>query len=422
MTIKIGRVGGDITIQSVAKWDNSGDVIQLSGRYFSTTGSVEEFTSLRQQISGLAGNPDEEVIPVVWGADATVDGFYRVLDCSISMIGGTLTTGAFDFEMTLAKVGGYAGPVFESILVGDLRTNAHSITELTANIEHGIPNASTEYRTIGGARSLGVGKSTQRTSADGIMEIHGFTGLAAGSAALSTISSWRVAAASFYIGAATIETGTTLRVVVGKQIENKATAWRLSNGLVRVTPVTGGKLGFSVFDGSVWDTAKQFRLLRTGPNDMITEWDSITVLRNSPEECSIRLAGALSGWAGTFTLDLTLKRGSRVVECFAAAIDNSSGPGIGIRLETSEAATALTGGFRATSNDASGNRYVLASPVAQTNDLTIGRMFQNVVASTFTFMIGEEVGGSGAAVIDGAQSLIDDYMYAWTERMVVVGR
>src|SRR5206468_464683 len=49
---------------------------------------------------------------------------------------------------------------------------------------------------------------------------------------------------------------------------------------------------------------------------LITDFTSITVLRNAPESCSIRLAlkpTTRNNYWGRTTLDLTIRRGSRVV-------------------------------------------------------------------------------------------------------------
>src|SRR5438445_209425 len=54
---------------------------------------------------------------------------------------------------------------------------------------------------------------------------------------VSDLARFYLQPASYYIGAATFEQGSPLQPVVGRQLaQNDVVNWRLSNGLVRVTP------------------------------------------------------------------------------------------------------------------------------------------------------------------------------------------
>lgn len=94
----------------------------------------------------------------------------------------------------------------------------------------------------------------------------------------------------------------------------------------------------------------------------------------------------------------------------------------GLRRTSVEAATALTGGIRATSNDAAGHRYVISTPQAFTADLVNGAIDLNADSATFSFAAGIEVGGSTAVANDAAQRIIYEYMAATSERVVVASR
>jgi hypothetical protein len=113
----------------------------------------------------------------------------------------------------------------------------------------------------------------------------------------------------------------------------------------------------------------------------------VQVLHNRPDSVSVRVD--LSSTA-LRTLDVTLRRGSRYVECVLAG---SVTPGV--RRGTNESATALTPtamGLRATA-DSSGNKYVVATPTTLAGtDTTIGAI--RVATGDFKFMIGAAVGGT----------------------------
>ena len=143
------------------------------------------------------------------------------------------------------------------------------------------------------------------------------------------------------------------------------------------------------------------------------------VLRNDTEQVSIRLSYGFAG-SDAPTLDVSLRRGARNVQCFWSRPESSAA--YGVFRASVEAATAITGGIRATSNDAGGNRYVLSTPSAKTNDLTKGGMYLSSGATSFNFMIGMEVGGSSATNDETAQNQVYQYMAARSHTLRYVGR
>jgi len=126
--------------------------------------------------------------------------------------------------------------------------------------------------------------------------------------------------------------------------------------------------------------------------------------------CVLRMETSVS----STTLDISLRRG-----CRWAAFALSSNYTSSWQVETTpaEAGTALTGGFRATATDASGNRYVVGGLAAQTNSLANGRLKLTTAAQEFQFVIGSEVGADGTG-----QEVIDQYATAIVENHRVVIR
>lgn len=72
---------------------------------------------------------------------------------------------------------------------------------------------------------------------------------------------------------------------------------------------------------------------------------------------------------------------------------------------------AITGAIRATSNDAAGNRYVLACSAAQATDLTQGAVSPSAYSAAHDLMIGYELNGSSALTNDLAQTLAYQWYY-----------
>lgn len=413
MTATIGRVGGDVTFDGMQGWDQSGDRVSVRGFLKATT--TDDLRVLRQQLSGYVNNPDEPVVPVTWSYDPTVDGFYRVTGVDVSAAPVSAKSFLFPFTASLERVAGYAAPLIEPRLSGALRVNSHAIVVGSVLPIVGFPSSATDVWTgTSGGAPAGF---TTRTSADGAMRVF-------------TNGNWdslgfAVEPADFYVGAATIEVGDTLRTVVGDQITNEPTAWRLSNGLVRVTPgSTAGRLDISHYDGSAWDTAKSIRIFGNTTAGNVDSFTSVRVMKNAPEGCVIRLGCTVAygfDWGYTY-VDLRLRRGDRNVEgCLVSKAQSDWG----VALSTAEACTAQTGGIRATANDASSNRIVLAQPDAITSDLVNGSIRQTAASyNEYPFMVSSEIGGSGVGgtSLNLAQNLIYTYMAATGEQPVVVTR
>jgi hypothetical protein len=122
------------------------------------------------------------------------------------------------------------------------------------------------------------------------------------------------------------------------------------------------------------------------------------------------------GVSGSY-VDLTVRRGLHNVEGYLfTGTSASNNPGIA--RDTAEAATAVTGGVRATATDASGNRYLLATPSAKTNDLAQGGFELTAGGSAIWFLISSEVNAAAPSIT--VADLILYYMGAneHTQRIV----
>ncbi len=123
-----------------------------------------------------------------------------------------------------------------------------------------------------------------------------------------------------------------------------------------------------------------------------------------------------------------MQRGGRSVIATVRA-DNTGR--VTVAPSSNTAATAITGGLRQTSNDANGNRYVLAgSNGFFGNDLVAGSIAQsddpgtagNQYYSYATFAIGAELDGSSATGRNTAQSVAYELFSGRSESCRVVAR
>lgn len=410
MSLRLGRC--IITDDDIEAWQQSGDRVRIGGYLLDTTASATK--QKRQQLLGYQNNLDEPIIPVVWTEDSSVTGWYRILDVNVDALATAFVDGTagWRYSVDMERITGFASPALESVVRGALRVNGHSITAGTSIPWHAVEDATAYY-------DAGVAVTTAgRGGENGTILL-----VSGGSNVLyDAVVRHSIDAANAYLHAATIEVGSSLAPVVGRQITNEPANWRLSNGILRVTPVgTTSKLDISAYDGTQWDTPQRFRLGHyVAGISQFAEWTSITVLRNTPELVVIRLTTTNVPRDQQFTVDLALRRGARTVSVhygarygtfkWAAQDDNLA------------ASTALTGGIRRTSNDADGNRFVITTAGAATNTLASGLTYYTTGVVQGDAAIGLEVGGSSATGLETAQSLIYQWMAAQSERQVAALR
>jgi hypothetical protein len=127
------------------------------------------------------------------------------------------------------------------------------------------------------------------------------------------------------------------------------------------------------------------------------------VLRNDPEEVTVRLSYPTA--PGRVTVDLGLRRGSRFV---TGGIKRHASATLGVARTAAEAATVVTGGLRATSADADGNRFVMGSSKTLTTATTTAAISKASVTQ-LDFFLGHEVGASPAAG-DAFADLLAQYL------------
>jgi hypothetical protein len=419
---KIGlatTAGGDGLEVLCSNWSQEGDSADVEG-VIRKQATLADLKSIRDQFQGYGPqNFDEPIIPVTWTEDATRDGWYRVESCDVSSevtgrLGSPLEAGgntAYTWKAKLTRVaGGWQAPLLEVMYSEKLRTNAHAIASGSTSGWLALPGTATSIvNTV-----AGPSRTTLTTAVGSTVTLFDVAAPDTNwyGGALKTFS-YRVPAGSAYAGAARIESGSALRVLTGRQIISDVANWRISNDLVRIAP-SGANLVVGVYDtgAAAWETKTWspyfYDDVGTTTYFMGTP-TTVTVLRNSPEACTVRLSYNLNGavqfpsGAGTYTavndsayVDLTVYRGARWVEGITVISNFVLKLAAGIAVTTAEAATAVTGGVEATAADASGNKYRAYTPLAKTNDLVQGgfRCTSLTVTSGFPWGIGTNIANS----------------------------
>lgn len=349
------------------------------------------------------------------------DGYYRVESVSVDTY--PKYDGLFPYSIQLSRVADGASPRIDSTLVGALRTNGNSVT--TGRAVHIVPLDGVGYYAKGGVFGTytdAVTGAVSRPSENG----PGFgTAVGAISAVTNGFASFECAPGDYYDGTCLIRSGTTLRRVMGQRMKRLPTNWEIGNGIIKCTPASTGRLQFEMWNGSAWESAKtmDFSFTSASGTNGLAAWVDVSVQRNSPEAAAIRLIGSTST-SGTgalesrvFQVDIMVQRGKRHMVLRQTKFGGTTGV-LAFYRDTAEAATAITGAIRATSNDANGNRYILAMAEAFTADLTQGSVRLTSNGLSNTVMFGYELDGSSAASNDTAANIVGEFYYPINERMV----
>jgi hypothetical protein len=417
-SLKVGRVGVDVTIAGPKDWQIDGKRHRLRGVLNPKT-TLADAQALRSELTDHIG----DVVAVRYDSDATFDGFYRVTDVKVDANhadAAILGTGLFRFDLSLELIGTYSSAEFQSLLDHQVHSNDHGLTQGELNWWHSGPIGRVAYTLLAGSGSPG---EITRVGADGTLNVA--VGIP------DTSPQFTVSPANFYAGACYVKVGGYTRS--GVDVPMSVTSFELGNSLVKVTPglttgASNGQIEVSHYDGA-WTTPKAYTI-KYGTTTAIAKWSKFRIIRNTPELCIIELVDDANEAGGNkytrHTVTLGLRRGGLIVYGFyvydgAAAtysLDRGTGEGA-TSITPTGADTAMA--IRATSNDADGNRFVLGSSKTTTKDTTNGGL-DFASTNEFDFFISSEIAGSGAQTQDQAGNQCLQYLAISNEQVRPIPR
>ena len=373
--------------------------IQISGQDFTTWRSHTD-TDVRRSQEDVLGLADQ-LVWVVFQNKTEQNGYYQVHDVGADLLEWPGEARSFNWSFILKKFGPDSAVDLESRLGAAVRSNNFA---LTGERWHAPPIGHYAYFT----GSTLPASTMSRTSQDGAISV--YRGIPA-----AINPRWGSPVASYAGGRVRILTdgyernGTVLRAT--------ATNWELSNGLVRVLHLTSnGMLQISSWGGAAWET-KAWHIARGGATTSLGTFDQMSVTRNDPELCTVRLMKNAS--PGRTLVDLTLRRGSRFVEVY---VQTDTASTLGAYLQTTEAASdqTATGYVTASGNDADGNRFIVGS--SKTVTYTTNQGISKAAVTGLDMYIGSVVDGGSAVAGDAAVDLRNQYIGAVSEMVVAVRR
>lgn len=408
-TIQLGRLTlTEIPSQAVAPSAAAPSSTAPTGRTLQILG--EESTPAYSQLSlpllqarqsdilALTGS----FLPVVFTDKTDLNGYYQVVDASVSQINYNGEVSTVDWTIDLLRLGADTEVDVESRLTGGTRVNSFSATGVRWHAP--AVGAYAYFAGPGSAPSV-----VTRAGADGSMPVYF-------SLPSPCIPRWGCAVGNYLAGRVRfIDANQVERS--GIQLQTTAAGWSVHNALVRVSPLTSGTgvLSIDAYTGGAWRT-KAWDLLYAGSS--LGQPLTVSLLRNEPEIVVIRLLWGTSG--GRVTADLTLRRGSRFVEFYLQA--QTSGT-FKVARGSAEAGSNGGGGeyVAATANDSAGNRYIVGSAKTNSQDLANGGISLAATTAMDAF-VGVIAGGSGAVSGDAGADLYGQYLGAPAELVQAVRR
>lgn len=283
-----------------------------------------------------------QLLPCTFTQKPELNGFYQIMDATSTFTKWVPEqVGILPWSLKMRRAG-YAGDTdLEARLAGpQTRANDHAATGErwhAPNINH-----------IGYAAGSTLPNVVTRATSDGAMVVYR-------TLTVGINPRWGTTAANALLGRVRF-LDSLGRERVATRADLAATGWELHNGLVRVqVDAATGNLILSHWAGA-WQP-KEFTVFHsTGPAVAMGVPDYVTVLRNDLECITVRLTKSLA--PGRIVADITLRRGSRLVEVY---VQHQFGTTLKLVRATAEATTAFTGYVRATAADANGHRFVMGS-------------------------------------------------------------
>ena len=396
-TIRIGRLAlrETTTADEAVNAQTGQRALKLAGQESSPPLNAAELLGRHNALMGLHG----ALVQLTCTDKTGLDGFYGVTDVAASLRNEQNEVQTSTWSMTLRRFGSTGEVDLQSRLTGIRRANDFS---LTGEAWHAPAIGHYAY-----SAGTAIPSSMTRATQDGTITV--YRGLGAG-----VNPRWGCAPADYPLGRARLlslgleQAGTNQKLLTS--------GWELSNGLVRVAPAATGTLTVASWGGTAWES-KNWSI---SDGTVVTAWDSATLVRNDFEQVIVRLAREQGpGEAGRIILDVGLRRGSRLVECY---LQRSTSATLSAYLAAAEGYTnnSASGYVVASGDDADGNRATAGSARSFTAHANLG--VSKAAVTALDFYLAAVVGGGSAVSGDAAIDVRNQYIGVLPELTMAIRR
>ncbi len=424
MTLQVGQLKG---LRNPSSVSFDGRRLSLEGWLRGVT--REEVSANRDTLLGYNNNPDEPAIPIIWEDDPWIDGMYRDIQFSAQPIPGVSERGTFDIQYNLDASLISRQVAVEAVTVGGFRTNgAGTSYDQASEVQpfYCVPANSYDY--YGDDGSTAVLSTTTRVSATGAVS---FVPFDSPTAITRRVPSYSMPLAEWYTGACTIE-----QAVGGGQVplagrsfpagKSPALGWRISNGLIRLSDSRTLNRSFTVevFDGTKWNG---YELALYLPSNYFETFYTVTILRNSPESCVVRVSTSPGANTIPILIDVRLVRGSRFAEIRMATLSGLTVdwvtkwfPELVTTVELSSGGNVY--GLYRSAADANSMRFYSFSSADVTTGATTDTYMQQTTSNNCNIAVGQQMNSLSGATYESMTALWKQYLGPVSARQRVVDR
>lgn len=424
MSMTIGRASLATDPTSISQ---SGDSLTFTINVLES--SLAASKAVKLQLDGLEPG---EVIPMTWSGDADYDGFYVVEGVNVAPVVTYQQNYLMRAALTVRRAApGFGLPSWEVITTGVTRTG--SVAPTSARSTYAIPAAITTRE--------GNGAYSGPRANSGLFMLSSFDNdFSIAPGPFTETDQYQVPPADFYDAAALVEykVGSTWYPLVGRQLPEDVASTpanvRVSTGAFRMTYNGSGEMAAEVNASGTWEALDaNFEMTQEIGGSVPYDTDtfvpvSVRVVRNDQQVVTVEYKTVYNTAAASAKLTrvvaVTARRGQHYFDILYPAAASSIN-NVRFGPTANAAATALGSyGLRKTSNDANGNRWVIATHEASASfNTTRGDINDATVAYAYGFnvMLGVELGGSSASGADSAARVCGDWWVAVAEdhRLVV---
>jgi hypothetical protein len=328
--------------------------------------SPAELQRRQEDVMGLMGL----ILPVRFSEKPYLDAYYEIVDTNTSIVQWGDEVAMFNWQIRAEHIGADTEAELESTLTGS-QTRVNSFAG-TGERWHAVPPGSYAYGLTTGSPS-----STVLQGAEGPLTL--YRGLPVGARAR-----WGCPAA-LYGGYRARILDAAGRERVGTRSRIPAVGWTIGNSLVRARWEPEG-----LFIGSHNGTGWSDKVWQITVGTVLGPPDAVSVIRNDYETATLRVIWGRN--PGRVWLDLTVRRGSRVVEGHLQAQPAGT---LQVGLAAPETCSQSSGYLVATANDVDGNRFIVGSATEFTANTGTSSISKSSAAA-MDFMAGAVVGGGSA--------------------------
>lgn len=341
------------------------------------------------------------IVPVVFASKVDRNGYYMVSQPEVDWhhYGGVMSS--FEWTIVLERFGTEAEVMIESRLIGGARTSHY--TGNVAEKWHSPGSGSVGYYA-----GSSVPSSMTRAGSEGSVTVYR-------DLAPNVSARWGALPQDYLDGSSRITLAGDL--MCGLTLQNQPTNWTLENTLIRIEP-NGLESTFSLayYNGTEFVESQDWNIL-VG-STVVVDPSYVSILRNDPEECILRITYISA--AGYSTVDLGLRRGARFA---SVTVQHQDSQTFTVVPTTPAASTNSGNGFiRQTANDTDGNRFTSGSAVQIDVSTLTGAISNHTAQTFFSFWFGVEYGGSSAVSGDTAADVASHYLGLTSEQTRVISR